>query len=95
MSGILTDFKYQKNCKHVCHEKEILMKKSTIITAVSVVAIVVMLMLVGSIKDAKAIQAEINSTPEIVWPECSKAAVKFAAVRSAGTDRVETSCRAG
>ncbi len=41
------------------------MKKSTIITILSVVAIVPMLMLVFSIKEAKAVQNEINTTPEI------------------------------
>ena len=41
------------------------MKKSTIITVLCVVAIVPMLMLVFSIKEAKAVQNEINTTPEI------------------------------
>ena len=41
------------------------MKKSTIITILSIVAIVPMLMLVFSIKEAKAVQNEINTTPEI------------------------------
>ena len=41
------------------------MKKSTIITILSIAAIVPMLMLVFSIKEAKAVQNEINATPEI------------------------------
>jgi nitrite reductase (cytochrome c-552) len=41
------------------------MKKSTIITVVSVAAIIAMLMLVASIKEAKAVQAQINATPEV------------------------------
>ena len=41
------------------------MKKSTIITALSVAVIIPMLMLLFSIKEAKAVQAEINATPEI------------------------------
>ena len=41
------------------------MKKSTIITAVSVVAIVAMLLILFSIKDAKAVQETITETPTI------------------------------
>jgi len=41
------------------------MKKSTIITVLSIVAIIPMLMLVFSIKEAKAEQETINTTPEI------------------------------
>jgi nitrite reductase (cytochrome c-552) len=41
------------------------MKKSTIITVLSIVAIIPMLMLVFSIKEAKAVQETINATPEI------------------------------
>lgn len=41
------------------------MKKSTIITAVSVVAIVAMLLILFSIKEAKAVQETISETPTI------------------------------